>query len=251
MRQTFPSTARFEGERSNLKNGPFLWNAVAVREEKSAGFSRTFRGGLTLLLIEIGSSIVRQSDIVPSMSEVTVLLQAFGRGESRASEELLPLVYEELRQLAAARMSHESAGHTLQPTALVHEAWLRLVTVGDRNWQNRAHFFRAAAQSMRRILVDRARHKSSIKCGGDQNRLDMDDFELAAAPPDDRILLVDEALVRLEAEDPESARVITLKFFGGLTNKEVASTLGVTERTVEREWAYAKACLFKIIQDEV
>ena len=185
------------------------------------------------------------------MSEITLVLQAVGRGESRASEELLPLVYDELRQLAAARMAHESAGQTLQPTALVHEAWLRLVTDGDRTWQNRAHFFRAAAQAMRRILVDRARHKSSIKCGGGHDRLNVDDLDLAAATPDDKILLIDDALARLEAEDPESARVITLKFFGGLTNKEVAKTLGVTERTVEREWAYAKACLYQMIQEEI
>ena len=184
------------------------------------------------------------------MSEITLVLQAVGRGESRASEELLPLVYDELRQLAATRMAHESAGQTLQPTALVHEAWLRLVTEGDRTWQNRAHFFRAAAQAMRRILVDRARHKSSIKCGGGLDRLDIEDMDLAAATPDDKILLIDDALARLEAEDPESARVITLKFFGGLTNKEVAKTLGVTERTVEREWAYAKACLYQMIQEE-
>jgi len=184
------------------------------------------------------------------MSEITLVLQAVGRGESRASEELLPLVYDELRQLAAARMAHESAGQTLQPTALVHEAWLRLVIEGDRTWQNRAHFFRAAAQAMRRILVDRARHKSSIKCGGGQDRLNIEDLDLAAATPDDKILLIDDALARLEAEDPGSARVITLKFFGGLTNKEVAKTLGVTERTVEREWAYAKACLYQMIQEE-
>ncbi len=185
------------------------------------------------------------------MSEITLVLQAVGRGENRASEELLPLVYDELRQLAAARMAHESAGQTLQPTALVHEAWLRLVTEGDRTWQNRAHFFRAAAQAMRRILVDRARHKSSIKCGGGQDRLDIEGLDLAAATQDDKILLIDDALARLEAEDPESARVITLKFFGGLTNKEAAKTLGVTERTVERDWAYAKACLYQMLQKEI
>ena len=125
------------------------------------------------------------------------------------------------------------------------------MTEGDRTWQNRAHFFRAAAQAMRRILVDRARHKSSIKCGGGQERLNIEDLDLAAATPDDKILLIDDGLARLEAEDPSSARVITLKFFGGLTNKEVAKTLGVTERTVEREWAYAKACLYEMIQEEV
>jgi RNA polymerase sigma factor (TIGR02999 family) len=184
------------------------------------------------------------------MSEITLVLQALGRGEVRSSEELLPLVYDELRQLATARMAHESAGQTLQPTALVHEAWLRLITEGERSWQNRAHFFRAAAQAMRRILVDRARHKSSIKCGGGQERLNIEDLNLAAATPDDKILLIDDAVARLETEDPDSARVITLKFFGGLTNQEVAKTLGVTERTVEREWAYAKACLYQLIQDE-
>lgn len=163
----------------------------------------------------------------------------------------MPLVYDELRHLAAAQLTREAAGQTLQPTALVHEAWLRLVAEGDRTWQNRAHFFRAAAQAMRRIMVDRARHKSSIKAGGSRERLDIEELELTAATPDDRILLVDESLNRLEKEDPESARVITLKFFGGLTNQETARVLGVTERTVERHWAYAKACLFEMIQAEV
>ena len=184
------------------------------------------------------------------MSEITLLLEAVSRGEDRASEELLPLVYDELRRLAAARLGREAAGQTLQPTALVHEAWLRLVSEGERTWNNRGHFFRAAAQAMRRILVDRARHKSSIKCGGGKERLNVEDLNLAAASPDDRILLVDESLNRLETEDPETARIVTLKFFGGLTNKEVAKTLGVTERTVERQWAYAKACLFQMIQEE-
>ena len=185
------------------------------------------------------------------MSEITLLLEAVVRGDVRASEDLLPLVYDELRHLAAARLAGEAAGQTLQPTALVHEAWLRLVAEGDRSWQNRAHFFRAAAQAMRRIMVDRARHKSSIKVGGGQDRLDIEDLELAAATPDDRVLLVDESLKRLETEDPESARIVTLKFFGGLTNQEAAKVLGVTERTVERQWAYAKASLFQIIQQEI
>ena len=184
------------------------------------------------------------------MSEITQVLQSAAKDESALSERLLPLVYDELRTLAAARMAREAPGQTLQPTALVHEAWLRLVGEGNRTWQNRAHFFGAAAEAMRRILVDRARHKASLKCGGGRERLDVDGLELFAASQDEQILLIDETLQRLEAEDPESARIVVLKFFGGLTNREVARTLGVTERTIERQWAYAKACLFHMIQEE-
>jgi RNA polymerase sigma factor (TIGR02999 family) len=185
------------------------------------------------------------------MSDITLLLDAISRGESHASEDLLPLIYDELRRLATARMAGEAAGQTLQPTALVHEAWLRLVNEGGRTWKNRAHFFRAAAQAMRRILVDRARQKLSLKRGSGGEKVAIEDMDLPAATIDDRILLVDENLARLEAEDPESARVVSLKFFGGLTNKEVARILGVTERSVERQWAYAKTCLFEMIQPEL
>ncbi len=184
------------------------------------------------------------------MSDITLLLDSATRGESSASTELLPLVYDELRHLASSRMARESAGHTLQPTALVHEAWLRLVKPGERQWNNRAHFFRAAARAMRRILVDRARLKSSLKRGSNPERLNLDDLALAATSPDDRIVLVDEALDRLEQQDPDSARLVTLKFFGGFTNREIADNLGVTERTVERQWAYARACLLQLMQDE-
>ena len=182
------------------------------------------------------------------MSDVTQVLQAIQHGDGRASEELLPLVYNEMRQLAAARMAQEAAGQTLQPTALVHEAWLRMVGAGERTWQNRAHFFGAAAEAMRRILVENARRKSRLKRGGGQLRLDIEDLDLAAAGPDDKVLLMDEALEQLKAEDSEKARIVVLKFFGGLTNQEVAENLGVTERTVERQWAYAKAWLFQKIR---
>jgi RNA polymerase sigma factor (TIGR02999 family) len=185
------------------------------------------------------------------MSEITLVLQAIGRGERRASTDLLPLVYEELRRLAAARMARENAGQTLQPTALVHEAWLRLVADGDRTWENRAHFFGAAAEAMRRILIDKARRKAGLKHGGGQERVNIDDLQLTEATSDDKILLVNEALERMETEDPESARIVMLKFFGGLTNQEVAKILGVTERTIERDWAYAKAWLFQSIRAEV
>jgi RNA polymerase sigma factor (TIGR02999 family) len=185
------------------------------------------------------------------MSDITRVLQAIGRGEGRASEELLPLVYEELRRLAAARMAQEMAGQTLQATALVHEAWLRLVADGERTWQNRAHFFGAAAEAMRRILIEKARRKSRLKHGGGQVRLDVDDLELADTTPDDKVLLINEALERLEAKDPEAARIVVLKFFGGLSNQEVAQSLGIGERSVDRHWAYAKAWLFRSIHSEL
>lgn len=168
------------------------------------------------------------------MSDITLMLQAVARGEREASSDLLPLVYEELRQLATSRMARESSGHTLQATALVHEAWLRLVGEGDRTWANRAHFFAAAAEAMRRILIENARRKSRIKRGGNQQRVDIADVELTATTPDDKILLIDEALERLKTEDPEKARIVVLKFFGGLTNREVAESLNLTERTIER-----------------
>jgi RNA polymerase sigma factor (TIGR02999 family) len=185
------------------------------------------------------------------MSEVTLILQAIGRGESRASEELLPLVYDELRRLAAARMAREAAGHTLQPTALVHEAWLRLVGDGDQTWKNRAYFFAAAAEAMRRILVEHARRKSRLKYGGGQERLNIEELELADATPDEKILLVNDALVQLEAEHPERARIVVLKYFGGMTNKEVAETLGIGERTVNRHWICAKTWLFHKVRAQM
>jgi RNA polymerase sigma factor (TIGR02999 family) len=185
------------------------------------------------------------------MNDITQVLQAIGRSESRASEELLPLVYNELRHLASARMAQEMAGHTLQPTALVHEAWLRLVGDNDRTWQNRAHFFGAASEAMRRILIESARRKSRLKRGGGRVRVDIDGLELAAATTEDKILAINDALEELQKNDPDRAQIVVMKFFGGLTNREVAECLGVTERTVERRWAHAKVWLFESIQSEV
>lgn len=185
----------------------------------------------------------------PDKNDVTLLLEAVSRGEAMAGEKLLPLVYEELRGLAAARMAGESAGHTLQPTALVHEAWLRLSGPGERRWQDRAHFFRVAAMAMRRILVDHARQKARIKRGGNPVRVDLNDIDLAAAGPDERVLLVDQALDRLEQLDPDGARVVTLKFFGNYTTAEIAGILGVGERTVERQWTYARARMMHLIKE--
>ena len=182
---------------------------------------------------------------------VTLVLQAIGRSEEGAAEKLLPLVYAELRRLAGARMAHEMSGHTLQPTALVHEAWLRLVHNGDRTWQNRAHFFGAAAEAMRRILIEKARQKSRLKHGGGQARLNIEDLELADTTADDKILLVDEALKELKIEDPELERIVVLKFFGGLSNEEIAETLGLSKRTLDRQWAYARAWLFRRIRQEM
>jgi RNA polymerase sigma factor (TIGR02999 family) len=185
------------------------------------------------------------------MSDITLVLDAISRGESQAAEKLLPLVYNELRNLATARMFQESAGHTLQPTALVHEAWLRLVGDGNQNWRSRAYFFAAAAEAMRRILVEHVRRKSRLKHGGGQQRMNIEDLELAESAPDDKILLVDEALQDLERSNPERARVVVMKFFGGMTNKEAADTLGISERSVDRHWVCAKAWLFQKLQDSV
>jgi RNA polymerase sigma factor (TIGR02999 family) len=182
------------------------------------------------------------------MGEVTLILQAIGRGEKHTSEDLIPLVYNELRRLAALRLANEAAGQTLQPTALVHEAWIRLVESNAQQWENRAHFFAAAAEAMRRILIDRARRKFRLKHGGGQERVNIEKIDLADSLPDERILLVDEALERLKAEDPETAQIVVLKFFGGLTNEEIVSITGKSDRTIRRQWEYAKAWLFKCIQ---
>jgi RNA polymerase sigma factor (TIGR02999 family) len=184
------------------------------------------------------------------MNDITQVLQAVGCGERKASEELFPLVYAELRRMAARRMAGEAAGHTLQPTALVHEVWLQLVGAGDRTWQNRRHFFGAAADAMRRILIDNARRKSALKHGGGQERVTIEDLEITAATLDEHILMIDEALQRLEAEDPEKARIVMLKFFGGLTNEEVAENLGISLSTVKRQWILARIKLFRWIHEQ-
>jgi RNA polymerase sigma factor (TIGR02999 family) len=185
------------------------------------------------------------------MSEATVILEAICRGEKAASDELVPLVYTELRHLAATRLARESAGHTLQPTELVHEAWLRLVGAGGQAWKDRAYFFAAASEAMRRILVEHARRKSRLKYGAGLIRLDIQDFDLAAVTPDDKILLINEALSELEKEYPERARVVVLKYFGGMTNKELAEMMGIGERTVNRHWLCAKQWLYQKIRAQL
>ena len=178
--------------------------------------------------------------------EVTVLLRAAAGGGSRPARDLLPLVYAELRALAEARMRQVPSGHTLQPTALVHEAYLRLIDSGareDQAWNGRGHFFGAAAQAMRDILVEQARRKGRIKHGGDRRRIDLEHAEVGAEEQQEDMLALDEALTRLEREDARKAQIVMLRYFAGLSQKETADILGVSERTVEREWKYIKVWL--------
>ncbi len=179
------------------------------------------------------------------MSEVTQILQAIEHGDAKAAEELLPLVYGELRRLAAHRMANEVPGQTLQPTALVHEAWLRLTGSENVKWDGRAHFFGAAAEAMRRILVDRAREKMALKRGGHLQRVDLEAVDLALPMPEDELLAVNEALDRLATVDTRATEMVKLCFFVGLTQEEAARELGVSLATAERLWAFARAWLLR------
>lgn len=182
-----------------------------------------------------------------AMSQFTQLLGAAEQGDPQAAERLLPLVYEELRRLATARMAQESAGQTLQPTALVHEAWMRLA--GEEHpWENRRQFFAAAAEAMRRILIERARQRGRIRHGGGLQRAPIEELDLATTADDDTLMLVSESLERLAQQDPTGAELIKLRFFAGLSNVEAAEVLGLSERTAKRVWAYARAWLYEEIQ---
>jgi RNA polymerase sigma factor (TIGR02999 family) len=187
--------------------------------------------------------VVRLDDV----SDVTRIFDAFQRGDPQAADKLLPLVYNELRRLAARKMANEQPGQTLQPTALVHEAWLRLVGDGDPQWQNRAHFFAAAAEAMRRILIDNARRKQALRRGGGQVRVELETTVLEAPADDEKILQVNDALEVLAAEDPAKAEIVKLRFFVGLSHEEIAALLGVNEKTVRRHWEVAKVRLFQSI----
>jgi RNA polymerase sigma factor (TIGR02999 family) len=185
-----------------------------------------------------------------SMSEVTRILNAVEHGDAKAAHDLLTLVYDELRRVAAHKMAHEAPGHTLQPTALVHEAWLHLGGDRQQTWQNRAHFFGAAAEAMRRILVDRAREKKALKRGGDLERVDLDAIELPSPMPDDELLALDEALNRLATVDTRAAEMVKLCFFVGLTQQEAARELGVSLATAERIWGFARAWLLREVKKQ-
>jgi RNA polymerase sigma factor (TIGR02999 family) len=181
------------------------------------------------------------------MSEVTRILTAIEQGNAKTSEELLPLVYSELRRMAAHKMANEPTGHTLQPTALVHEAWLKLVDSPARSWQNRAHFFGAAAEAMRRLLIARARRKHAQRRGAGAAHLDIDELEIASPIPPERMLALDEALNRFAAVEPQQAELVKLRYFVGLKIEEAAEVLGISEATAKRWWNYARAWLFNEI----
>ena len=186
------------------------------------------------------------------MSEATQILNAIERGDPRAAEELLPLVYDELRRLAAAAFSRLPPGQTLQATALVHEAWLRLVDsdpgASAAKWQGRRHFFGAAARAMRNILVERARRKRRPKHGGDLQRVDVEEVQLTETMRPEELLALDEALARLEEFDPQAAELIHVRFFAGLTQQQAADLLGLSKRAADRLWSFARAFLLKEIQ---
>jgi RNA polymerase sigma factor (TIGR02999 family) len=181
------------------------------------------------------------------MNEITSILSAIDRGDPQAAEQLLPLVYGELRRLAGQRLAQEAPGQTLQATALVHEAYMRLVGAGDPGWNGRGHFFAAAAEAMRRILVERARRMRSLRRGGDRNRLDLDRAEVAAPERSDDLLALDEALDQLAIKDVRKAELVKLRYFAGLTMEDAAEALGISLATAHRDWTYARAWLHRSI----
>lgn len=183
------------------------------------------------------------------MSDVTRILNAIEQGDGKAAERLLPLVYEELRLLAAQKMAQEKPGQTLQATALVHEAYVRLVEKEDQNWDNRGHFFIAAAEAMRRILIENARRKKSFKYSGARHQVDLDTEKLAIRVSSDDLFALNEALDKLEQEDRDVADLVKLRYFVGLTFEQAAETLGVSRRSVYRHWAYARAWLHQELEN--
>ena len=185
------------------------------------------------------------------MSEITRILSAVERGEKQAAEELLPLVYNELRKFAAQKLAHEKPGQTLQATALVHEAYLRLLgpTEVEQPWNSRGHFFAAAAEAMRRILIESARRKGRIKHGGDLNRVELDESDLATTTSDEHLLAINEALETLTEQDPQAAELVKLRFFAGFSISEAAQILGVSRTKAYEQWAYARAWLRCEVED--
>lgn len=183
------------------------------------------------------------------MTDVTQILSQIEQGDPAAAERLLPLVYDALRQLAAAKLANEKPGQTLQATALVHEAYLRLVDVEKvQDWNSRGHFFMAAAEAMRRILVENARRKLQVGRGGDHHRIPIDEVEMIAEAPSEELLALDESLRRLEGQDPEAAKLVKLRYFAGMTMSQAADALGMSLRTAERNWTYARSWLHRDVR---
>ena len=184
------------------------------------------------------------------MSDVTQVLAAIQQGDINAADKLLPLVYEELRKLAAHKMANEAAGQTLQPTALVHEAWMRLAGKENPRFENRGHFFAAAAEAMRRILIEKARRKRALRHGGGQQRVDFEDVQLASPSDDDQLLAVNEALEKLAVRNKVEAELVKLRYFIGMTLEQSAEVLGISARTADNYWAHARAWLFREIKSQ-
>jgi RNA polymerase sigma factor (TIGR02999 family) len=206
---------------------------------------------ITVAIIRLASSLKVEHTSSSAMGEVTQILQRIEEGESHSSEELLSVVYDELRRLAASRLAREKPGQTLQPTALVHEAWLRLVISKagktEPDWSGRRHFFAAAAEAMRRILIERARRKRRVKHGCGLERVDFQGAVVAANLPSEQLIALDEALQRLDLVDPDAARLINLRFFAGMTQDQACETLGFSRRTADRLWAFGRAWLYRAI----
>jgi RNA polymerase sigma factor (TIGR02999 family) len=215
--------------------------SVGSREQPALDLTLTINSKLFPKIVMLSRAI---------KDDITQILQAVKQHET-VPEESMAQIYKELRRIAAARMAMESAGQTLQATALVHEAWLRLFGSNGGKWQNRAHFFAAAALAMRRILIESARRKMSVKRGKRVEHVRIEEMDIAQTLPDERVLLIDEALERLQKQDAELAQAVILKFFGGLTNVEVAEIMGVTERTVQNKWVFARAWLLENIREAV
>ena len=183
--------------------------------------------------------------------QVTMILSAIENGERVSSEELLPLVYDELRKLARSRMASQPAGQTLQATALVHEAYVRLAKSDSEGWDGKGHFFAAAAESMRRIVIDNIRRKATKKHGGEYQKVELDEFQVEGVADDDQLLAVNDALDRLEGSNPEAAKLVKLRFFAGLTLAEASMAMGLSERTAKRRWAFARAWLYREIKKDI
>jgi RNA polymerase sigma factor (TIGR02999 family) len=240
--------ARSPPESSELRNG------ASSRIQGAPSIALVFRQRRISIPCNSPAHQPKCSRALHVMGEVTQILQRVQDGERHSSDELLSLLYDELRRLAAAQLARERPGQTLQPTALVHEAWLRLVISKscrhEPDWDNRRHFFAAAAEAMRRILIEKARRKKRIKHGGGLERVRLDEANVAAMMPSEQLLALDDALQGLEQADPEAAQLVKLRFYAGLTHEKASETLGISRRTADRLWAFGRAWLYEALRGE-